>query len=266
MTRWLAILVALTALLAGDPAGADVGALPPVAARVDYQLGGVYKPAAGVQVVTRDRTAHPAKGTYSICYVNAFQTQPGRLKWWKARHPDLLLRKKSGALVTDPGWPDEVLFDIRTAAKRTALADVADRWFAGCKRDGFQAIEPDNLDSWTRSKGLIRRRSTIAMARLLTASAHSHGLPIAQKNTLSLAPKGKAIGFDFAVTEECQVYAECGGYRKAYGAHVIEIEYSDNGRRYFTRACKKRGTSISVIFRDRELVKRGNAGYVYETC
>ncbi len=51
---------------------------PPVNAGFDYQLGGDYPPPTGVTVVTRDVTGSPAPGTYGICYVNAFQTQPGQ--------------------------------------------------------------------------------------------------------------------------------------------------------------------------------------------
>src|SRR4051812_15827556 len=46
--------------------------LPPLHAGFDYQLGGPYPPPAGVEIVTRDRTAPPVEGLYNICYVNAF--------------------------------------------------------------------------------------------------------------------------------------------------------------------------------------------------
>ncbi len=94
--------------------------LPPTADVADYQLGGAYEPAAHVQIVTRDRTDSPATGRSSISHVNSFQTQPGSSGWWKRKHPALLLRDREGRLVRDPGWPDEVLLDIRTSAKRTA--------------------------------------------------------------------------------------------------------------------------------------------------
>ena len=94
--------------------GGDV-ALPPAAGVADYQLGGTYPPASTVQIVTRDRTERPAPGRYNICYVNAFQTQPGELTFWKSKHPSLLLRD-GGAPLIDENWPDEVILDIRTAA------------------------------------------------------------------------------------------------------------------------------------------------------
>ncbi len=99
----------------------------------------------------------PAAGLYNVCYVNTFQTQPDELAWWEANHPDLLLRKSDGRYVIDGEW-NEVLLDTRTAAKRTALNAIFDGWFRRCKADGFDAIEPDNLDSWSRSRSADHAR------------------------------------------------------------------------------------------------------------
>ena len=76
-------------------------ALPPAGAGFDYQLGGGYPPPAGVTVVARDRHDPPA-GDYSICYLNAFQTQPGERRRW----PRGLVLTRLG---DDPGWPGELL-------------------------------------------------------------------------------------------------------------------------------------------------------------
>jgi hypothetical protein len=255
MTWLLAIFTAVMALVVPSP---------PVGGVADYQLGGAYPPAANVQIVTRDRTDKPAKGIYSICYVNAFQTQPDELSWWQRHHPALLLRDAKKRLVHDPGWPDEVLLDIRTKAKRIAATKVVGGWFDHCAAAGYQAVEPDNLDSWTRSRKLLTEPQAIDFARRLVVRAHQAGLAIAQKNTPELSTKG--LGFDFAVAEECEVYRECGGYTKTYGRKVIEIEYTDNGRAAFDRACKARGGTVSVLLRDRDVVPAGTKGYVYRTC
>ena len=52
----------------------------------------------------------------------------------------------------------------------------------------LQAVELDNLDSWTRGRGL---------------------------------------GYDFAVAEECGRWRECGAYVEDYGRHVLVVEYGD---------------------------------------
>lgn len=254
----------IASLIAAVALAASPMTLPPIPAKADYQLGGAYRPAEKVQIVVRDRTDPPAAGLYSICYVNSFQTQPGRLNWWKKKHPKLLLRDKSGRLVRDRNWPDEVLLDIRTAKKRDALAAINRSWFNRCRRDGFQAIEPDNLDSWTRSRKLIKKSHAIGYAKRLVRDAHRSKLAIAQKNSPQLSRRG--IGFDFAVAEDCEVYRECGQYTKVYGSRLIEIEYSDNGRSAFRRACDARRGKASVILRDRDVVRRGSKGYVFRTC
>ena len=184
--------------------------LPPVHGGFDYQLGGAYPPAAGVSVVTRDRTAAPAPGVYSICYVNAFQTQPEDDAWWRSRHPALLLHDAAGREVVDPGWPGELLLDTRTAAARTGIARIVGSWIAGCARKGFRAVEPDNLDSWTRAHGLLSAADNVALARLLVARAHAKGLAIAQKNAAELAPQGRAIGFDLILDQVTYGIADAG--------------------------------------------------------
>jgi hypothetical protein len=238
-----------------------------VNATADYQLGGAYPPARGVTLVTRDLTDVPARGVYSICYVNAFQSQPELRTWWLTRHPTLLLRTAKGRIVTDPGWPGEMLLDTSTPAKRASLAAIMGVWFTRCAKAGYRAVEPDNLDSWSRSTGRLTLRQNAAYAALLSARAHALGLAIAQKNDTDMLSLRSTTKFDFAVTEECQVYAECTAYTRVFGRHVIEIEYTDNGgRANFAKACAARGSSISIVYRDRNLVARGSARYAYAAC
>jgi hypothetical protein len=246
--------------------------LPPVNGQFDYQIGGPYTPAASVAIVDRDRTVAPVVGKYNICYINAFQAQPDDTAWWKANHDNLLLKTAAGKYVIDTSW-NEILFDTRTAAKRTELAAIQNTWMTDCGAAGYLAIEPDNLDSWTRSKGLITKANNIAFATLLAQDAHAANLAIAQKNTSEIASQGKnQIGFDFVVAEECQRYTgnfgrECDDFIHYYGNQVYEIEYTDNGGvANFNTACTARGASISVIYRDRQVVPFGTAGYVYQSC
>jgi hypothetical protein len=240
--------------------------LPPVNGQFDYQIGGAYQPAASVTIVDRDRLAAPAAGKYTICYVNAYQTQAAEAGFWTGKHGNLLLKYK-GKYLIDPDWPDEYLLDTSTAAKRKSIAAIENNWIDGCQAKGFKAIEPDNLDSWTRSKSSLTKADNVALATLLVTHAHADGLAIAQKNTAELGRTGKStVGFDFAIAEECQVYTECDAYTGPYGKHVIEIEYTDNPRRAYTTACAKQGKSISVILRDRDVVPSGKAAYHYKYC
>ncbi|WP_406080883.1 endo alpha-1,4 polygalactosaminidase [Micromonospora sp. NBC_00858] len=241
--------------------------LPPTNGSFDYQIGGAYEPDVGVTIVERDHSGVPSGAAYNICYVNAFQTQPEAAAWWKAEHRDLLLKAADGSYVEDPEWPGEILLDTTTPARRTAIAGVVQGWMDECAAKGFRAVEPDNLDSWTRSGDRLTHDHNMALARLLVEHAHDAGLAVAQKNTPELAPYGRdQIGFDFAVVEECQHHDECQSYTDAYGDHLIEIEYTDNPVGAYLRACATRGARISVILRDRDVVPLGRQGYHYERC
>lgn len=262
------VAAALAACSSLGPASAGAAAVtpPPANGAFSYQLGGAFAPPAGTQIVTRDRTASPLRGAYSICYVNAFQTQPGELRWWRAHHRSLLLRR-NGREVQDPGWPGEVLLDTSTARRRAGIAKVLGGWIDGCARKGFQAVEPDNLDTWTRSNGRLTSSGNFALARQLIVRAHRAGLAIAQKNAAEKTQAGRRLGFDFAVAESCQVYDECTAYTNAYGAEVLEIEYSDQGGvANFEAACRARGGSISIDYRDHDLVAPGDPAYVDRSC
>ena len=237
---------------------------PPPNATFDLQLGGSYPPAAGVGIVDRDRTSHPAAGAYNLCYVNAFQTQDYQAGWWKRHHPGLLLHSKAGKLVTDPNWHGEILLDTSTAAKRRALTRIIGGWIDDCAYRGFDAVDPDNLDSNTRSHHLLTAADNLAFAKLIAARAHADGLAVGQKNDAELSARARRTAhFDFAVVESCQVYSECGDYLRTYGADVLEVEYSAKA---FAAACADHGDAISIVRRDHNLVARGKPGYAYDAC
>lgn len=235
--------------------------LPPVDAKVDYQLGGAYTPPAGVTIVSRDRNAAPASGLYNICYVNGFQIQPDEEAFWLNQHPTLILRDAAGKPIIDADW-NEMLIDIGTPAKRTEVAAIVNGWIAGCATAGFDAIEIDNLDSFTRSGGRLDEADAVAAMRLFSDAAHAHGLAAAQKNSAELVGRKADLGTDFVVAEECNTFDECGDYTAVYGDHVIVIEYV---RADFSKGCAA-FPQLSITLRDRDLVTPGTTGYVYDGC
>jgi len=257
---------------AGEADGADLGgcpqgardstlaapALPPAGTGFDYQLGGAYDTPAGVAVVVRDREEAPAPGLYGVCYVNAFQTQPE--SDWSGERAALLLRD-GGGLFEDPSWPDEYLFDLSTADRREQLARIVGDWIAGCADAGYDAVELDNLDTFTRIAGRFGLAETAAYASLLLARAHQSGLAVAQKNTAEASACFRQLGFDFAIAEECWDEGECDAYTSAYGELVFDVEYSADG---FDAGCRARRPPVPIR-RDRELVPPG-PGHVRESC
>ena len=239
----------------------------PTGTTFDYQLGGGYTPPAGTAIVTRDSTDTPLAGLYNICYINAFQTQSEDKSFWLGKHRTLVLRSKKGKPIYDAGWPDEMILDVSTAAKRKAIAAIQDKTIDLCKTKGFDAVEFDNLDSYSRSHKHFTLSANIAEATLLTAHAHTDGLAAGQKNTTELGSKGKTqIGFDFAVAEECYRYDECAAYTKVYGASVLDIEYTDDLRGTFKQDCAAPSIPAMTILRDVDLVTPSDKGYVYESC
>ncbi|GAA1194346.1 hypothetical protein F4556_006327 [Kitasatospora gansuensis] len=250
---------------AGPTAGSGDGGkvvLPEQNISFDYQIGGAYPPPPGVRAVSRDRAAKPAPGLYNICYVNAFQAQADATDWWQTHHPDLLLRGSGGALVEDKDW-HEALLDISTAAKREQLAGIVGEWIDGCAAAGFQAVEADNLDSHERSDGLLTADHDLAFGKLLVDRAHAGGLAIGQKNAAGLARKGRSLGFDFAVAEECGQYDECDAYAYAFDDRVFVIECKAD---WLAAACKLWGKRLSVVLRDRNVVPAGDGAYRRCAC
>jgi glycosyl hydrolase family 114 len=224
--RALLAALALGLALAAPAEGAKP---PPTNAGFDYQIGGDYELPAGVSVVSRDWYIGLApRGTYAICYVNAFQTQdeePGvRRRDERSAWPsDLVL----GELGDDPNWGGEYLVDIGTAAKRKRAARWVQPMIRTCAKKGFEAVEYDNLDSWTRFDGTPRdgdvpfgKADAIAYAKLLARRAHKLGLAVGQKNR----------------------------------------------RADFEKTCAQVGSRISVVLRDVNVTRPGSGSYVYDSC
>ncbi|QCW50552.1 endo alpha-1,4 polygalactosaminidase [Nocardioides dongxiaopingii] len=245
----LGLVLGLTALPAH---AADVTPLP-TGTDVDYQLGGPVDRPAHVGIVVRDRTAAADPDRYNVCYVNGFQTQPDAKRFWRQRWN--LVLKQDGRPVVDENW-GEWLLDIATPAKRRRLAAIVGRWVDGCARDGFQAVEFDNLDSFTRSRGELSRRDATAFARLLVRRTHAAGLAAGQKNLAGY--DGTRIGFDFAVSESCAQYRECGRYVEDFGTQVLMVEYR---RVDFRRACADHGATHAIVLRDLALRPGHRARY-----
>ncbi len=258
----------------GEIAATDV-ALPPTSGVLDYQLGGAYDvldaggAATPIDVVVRDATADPLPGAYSVCYVNGFQTQPGDADLWTGEREDLLLHDAGGELVVDPDWPDEYVLDPSTPEQRAGILEVLGPVVSGCADAGFDAVEIDNLDTWTRFDR-IAEDGAHALARAYVDLAHDAGLAAAQKNAAEITRTAHDdLGFDLAVTEECAVWDECAAYTDVYGDHVLQVEYPDalaEAGTTFDDVCARDDRAPLTVLRDRGLVAAGEPGYVRDAC
>ena len=246
-------LLVLAACGSGDEHAVGSVRLPPAGARFDYQLGGDAPLPDGVTVVARDwqEGTPPGGGLYAICYVNAFQSQPG-VDW-----PEQVVTE-----FEDPEWPGEFVIDLSTPTLRATALSRATEMIQVCAAHGFDAVEFDNLDTFTRFDGLpFGKAEAQEYARLLVGAAHDAGLAAAQKNTPELALDD--LGFDFAVVEQCGEYSECAAFTAGFGDLVFDIEYTDSGLSF---ACATMREGASVIRRDLDLVLPDDPAYVYATC
>ena len=204
-------------------------------------------------MVARDWQSGKAAGgdVYDVCYVNAFQSQPG-VEW-----PAELV-----STIEDPDWPGEFVIDLSTPGNRGLAAGWVEQMVEQCAANGFDAVEFDNLDTFVRYEGLdFGRAEPIEYATTIVGLAHVRGLAAGQKNTVELLDAD--IGFDFAVTEQCGEFDECGDYQAVYGDLVFDIEYDETG---FAEACTIFAGAPTVILRDLDLAPEGAAGHRYERC
>ncbi len=174
------------------------------------------------------RTLH-ARGRRVVCYLSA-----GSFENWRRDRAAFPESVKGRPL---DGWPGERWLDIRELA--VLLPIMAARMDA-CRRKGFDAVEPDNVDGYANDTGFPltaadQRRFNIALARL----AHARGLGVGLKNDIDQVAVLEPY-FDFAVNEQCRQFRECRAYRPFLraGKAVLHAEYRLTGARW-SRLCQE---------------------------
>jgi hypothetical protein len=103
--------------------------------------------------------------------------------------------------------------------------------FAVCQSKGFDAVEPDNMESYTNSPGFpTTAADQLAYNEWVAATVHGLGLAVFQKNDLGQIPS--LVGhFDGILDEECNYYSECSSlapYLSA-GKPAWNAEYTADG-------------------------------------
>ncbi|HEX4334500.1 MAG TPA: endo alpha-1,4 polygalactosaminidase [Polyangiaceae bacterium] len=165
-----------------------------------------------------------AKGIKVVCYMDAGTYEPGR--------PDTgdFPTSLKGADVE--GWPGELWLDVRPSGPNYAkLQSIMMARFKVCQQKGFDAIEPDNIDSYQNSPGFATKAADqLAYNQWLATTAHGLGLAIFQKNDLDQV-KALEPSFDGILDEECNKYSECDTLAPytAAGKPAWDAEYTDDG-------------------------------------
>jgi hypothetical protein len=165
-----------------------------------------------------------ARGIKVVCYMDAGTYEPGRPD--SADFPKAL---KGNAV---EGWPGELWLDVRPAGPNyAALQAIMLARFQVCQQKGFDAVEPDNLDSYLNDPGFpTSAADQLAYNEWLASTAHGLGLAVFQKNDLDQIAQLEPF-FDGILDEECNQYSECdtlGPYVSA-GKPAWNAEYTEDG-------------------------------------
>ncbi|MFY9265256.1 MAG: endo alpha-1,4 polygalactosaminidase [Solirubrobacterales bacterium] len=215
---------------------------PPLGYRWQYRLQGVpdISRAPNIYVVdgfdtssTTVRRIHRAKG-YAVCYVNA-----GAWENWRGDRGSF----PSELLGDTNGWPGERFLDIR---KTASILPIMRKRFDLCRRKGFDAVEPDNVDAYLNDSGFpLTSADQLAYNRAIAREVHNMGLAVALKNDLEQAARLGSI-FDFAIVEQCVEYDECDKIRPftLLRKAVLVVEYNGSMRRLCATAERRRFSGL----------------------
>ncbi len=174
-----------------------------------------------------------ANGRRVVCYISAGS--------WERWRPDAQ-RFPRTVLGRSNGWPGERWLDIR---RLDVLAPIMRSRLDMCKKKGFDALDPDNLDAYANSSGFrLTAADQLRYNRWLARAAHRRGLSVGLKNDLDQVAQLVKY-FDFAVNEQCMEYAECRALQPFVKAKkaVVHIEYKPDAR----AVCRREPSGFSSL-------------------
>jgi hypothetical protein len=165
-----------------------------------------------------------AMGKRVVCYMDAGTYEPGRPD--AASFPPGLL----GSAVQ--GWPGEQWLDVRPSGPYYAtLQSIMTARFQLCAQKGFDAVEPDNIDSYQNSPGFpTTAADQLTYDQWIATTVHGVGLAVFQKNDTGQVTE-LVTDFDGELDEECNYYTECNTLAPyhAAGKPIWNAEYTDDG-------------------------------------
>lgn len=185
-----------------------------------------------------------AKGAKVICYLSVGS--------WEAWRPDANQFPAEVLGNVYAGWEDEKWLDIR---QLDVLAPIMRARLDLCKSNGFDAVEPDNMEVTGNDSGFpITEADESRYALWLAEEAHARGLAIGMKNAAHLLPQLLPY-FDFIITEDCYVDGWCEEVRPYVqaGKPVYAAEYTDRDID-FAQACEYFSEAgFDAILKNRDL-------------
>jgi hypothetical protein len=208
----------------GPAGGAEGHWVPPEDLTWYWQLQGIVNNSEPVQAYDIDGFDNEAsevatlhdKGIKAICYVD--------VGTWESWRPDAS-SFPSSVIGAENGWPGEKFLDIRALS---TLEPIMTKRFEMCRAKGFDAVEPDNIDTYEEpATGIpLTGAEQITYDTWVADEVHSLGMAVLQKNDGDQTSSLKTH-FDGALTEECNVYSECSSYTPylAEGKPVLNAEY-----------------------------------------
>jgi hypothetical protein len=128
----------------------------------------------------------------AVCYVD--------VGTWENWRPDAHEFPKGVLGRTDGHWRGERWLDIR---KTAILEPIVARRLDLCKKKGFDAVDPDNLDGYQNRTGFpLTYQEQLTYDEWVANAAHTRGLTADQKGE-NTQVKDLVKVYDFAVVEQC---------------------------------------------------------------
>jgi hypothetical protein len=174
------------------------------------------------------------KGAKAVCYINTGT--------WEDWRPDTGDFPKEALGSVWPEYPHERWLDM-SAKGLPKLKPVMEKRFDMCKQKGFDAVEPDNIQTFEEEKTGVQvtAQDQLAYNTWLAEQAHKRGMTIGLKNDKSQVDKLLPV-FDWALVEECYTDGKwCSMFASFTGAGkpVFAVEYQGSGWGEFDAFCRE---------------------------
>ena len=182
--------------------------------------------------ITSEVSTLHSQGKKVICYMDAGTSEDFRYDF--SSFPSALMGATNG-------WPGEKWLDVRPSGPDySQLQQIMTKRFQQCKAEGFDAVEPDNIDSWDgNNPGFPTTASDQATYnKWIATTVHGLGLSVGLKNdgdqtgsansSDTNAQDNLTPAFDWAIDEQCNQYSECDLFAPfvTAGKAVFNAEYS----------------------------------------